>query len=196
VTGGVEAHPVTREGLAYIAANLRPRDRREIFALRWNDDEDQFVNDVFAYMGDLWRMWSLDGEPVAINGVVPVRPGVVICGAFGTSKWRKTIKHMTRWSLDYVIPVLKLSNFHRGEAYVLAANTDSRKWIELLGGEIEAVLRGYGKGHEDFLLYVWDLTQERIENVHRRRLSAKQQRPATATGADRGPAGPTNPRTQ
>jgi hypothetical protein len=161
----VQATPVTAEGLAYIVRNLRPRDRREIFALRWDDDEAQFVAHVYASAGELWRMWSIDSEPVAVNGVVPVRPGVVIAGAFGTSRWRSVVKPMTRWSLDYVIPILRQAGYHRGEAYVLAENTDSRRWIELLGGEIEAVLKGFGRQREDFLLYAWDLTQERNERV-------------------------------
>lgn len=161
----VEAHPVTPEALRYIARNLRPRDRREIFALRWHDDEEAFVAEVCNVAGDLWRLWSLDGEPVAVNGVVPVRPGVVIAGAFGTNRWRSVVKSMTRWSLEYVIPILRQANYHRGEAYVLAENTDSRRWIELLGGEVEAVLKGFGRGREDFLLYAWDLTRERKANV-------------------------------
>lgn len=159
----VEATPVRPDGLRYIVRNLRSRDRDEIFALRWTDDEDQFVAEVCATAGDLWRMWSVDGEPVAVNGVVPVRPGVVIAGAFGTNKWRSVVRPMTRWSLDYVIPLLHRAGYHRGEAYVLARNTDSRRWIELLGGEVQAVLTGFGRGREDFLLYAWDLTRERSE---------------------------------
>lgn len=163
---------VTPEALRWIAHNLRPRDRAEIFAMRWNDDEEAFVAEVCSVAGDLWRLWSLDGEPVAVNGVVPVRPGVVIAGAFGTNKWRSIVKPMTRWSLDYVIPLLRQAGYHRGEAYVLARNTDSRRWIELLGGELEAVLKGYGRGREDFLLYTWDLTREKAQNdVLRKRRS-------------------------
>jgi hypothetical protein len=161
---------VTRPALTHIVRNMRPRDRAEIFALRWDNDEEALIDGLVAVAGDLWRVWTLDGEPVAVNGVVPVRPGVVVAGAFGTPKWRSAIRPMTRWSLDFVIPALKTSNYHRGEAYVLAANTDSRRWIELLlGGEIEAVLKGYGRSHEDFLLYAWDLTQEKeTQHVFRR----------------------------
>jgi hypothetical protein len=141
--------------------------------LRWNDDEEQLVQEISAAAGELWRMWSLEGEPVAVNGVVPVRPGVVIAGAFGTPRWRSIIKPMTRWSLDYVIPLLRRANYHRGEAYVLSENTDSRRWIELLGGEVEAVLKGFGRQREDFLLYAWDLTREK----ERDRVFLRRKRP-------------------
>ena len=175
-------HAVERGGLSYIVHHMRSRDRREIFALRWNDDEDQLVDDLLRITGDLWKMWSVDGEPVAVNGVVPVRPGVVVAGAFGTAKWRMTLKDMTRWSQGFVIPALRTSSFHRGEAYVLAANTDSRRWIELLGGEVECLLKGYGRQREDFLLYAWDLTQERSSHVHRRR-RCPIKRPKNGDGA-------------
>jgi RimJ/RimL family protein N-acetyltransferase len=160
---GVGMHEVSREGITHIVRNLRERDRREIFALRWNDDEDALIEDINRAAGAMWKVWSWDSEPVSINGVLPVRPGVVICGAFGTDQWRKTLRPMTHWSRDFVIPALQASGYHRGEAHVLAANTDSRRWIEMLGGKVEALLQGYGRNREDFLLYAWDLTKNRSE---------------------------------
>jgi hypothetical protein len=194
VTSQVGAHAVSRDALAYIVRHLRSRDRREIFALRWNDNEDQFVDQVVSFAGDLWRLWSLDDEPVAVNGVIPVRPGVVIAGAFGTHKWRSTLRPMTRWSLDFVIPTLRNAGYHRGEAYVLAANTDSRRWVEMLGGEVECLLKGYGREREDYLLYAWDLTRERSDQNVLRRRRQRVQRPSDgdrkrAMGGTRGPTG-------
>ena len=160
MTSRLGQHEITREQLTHIVRNLRPRDRREIFALRWTDDEDELINDLCRNMGAMWRVWSWDQEPVAVNGVIPVRPGVVIAGAFGTDRWRFTLRAMTQWSLNYVIPALKHSNYHRGEAYVLASNTDSRRWLEFLGARPESLLKAFGREREDFLLYVWDLTSE------------------------------------
>ena len=119
MTNRVHMHEVSREGIAHIVANLRERDRREIFALRWTDSEAQLVADVATLAGPMWKIWSWDNEPVAINGVVPLRPGVVQANAFGTDKWRYTLREMTRWSREWVIPQLQLANYHRGEAYVL-----------------------------------------------------------------------------
>lgn len=165
----VNMQTVSPEGLAHIMCRLRPRDRREIFALRWDDDDDRVISELCQIAGDLWKMWTLDGEPVAVSGVAPMRPGVVIAGSFGTDKWRHVTKPMIRWSRDFVIPCLKNSGYHRAEAYVMASNTDSRRWIELLGGEVEALLKGYGREREDFLLYARDLTREGDEHVLRRR---------------------------
>jgi hypothetical protein len=183
----VESHPVTPAALTHIVRNLRLRDRQEIFALRWDDDEDKFAFEVCAIAGDLWKLWTFDGEPVAVNGVVPIRPGVVIAGAFGTSKWPRIVRPMTRWSMEFVIPCLKNSGYHRGEAYALVDNTDSRRWIELLGGEIEALLKGYGRHRENFLLYAWDLTQEGGSHVLRRRRQRQHGTAAPAVRVERRP---------
>lgn len=156
---------VEREPLAYIVRHLRPRDRQEIFALRWDNDEDRFVEEILACAGDLWKLWYFDDEPVAATGMVPVRPGVVIGGAFGTDKWRKAVRPITRWARGFIIPSLQNANYHRIEAYVLAENTDSRRWIERFGGEVEALLKSFGRSREDFLLYVLDLTQGRTDDV-------------------------------
>jgi hypothetical protein len=160
MSGAVAMHHVTRPALAYIVQNMRARDRAEIFALRWDDDENALVDSLMNVAGELWRIWTLDDEPVTVTGVVPVRPGVAIIAAFGTDKWRQVLRPMIRWAESFIIPVLKGANYHRLEAYMLAAH-DARQLIEHFGSEIEAVLRGYGRSREDFLLYVLDLTQDR-----------------------------------
>jgi RimJ/RimL family protein N-acetyltransferase len=164
----------TQEGLAHIVANLRERDRREIYALRWDDEPDHLIADLVAYSGPLWRQWDWDGEPIAIVGATPRRPGVAMVGAFGTELWPKAIRAMTAYVLRDLIPTLVGADYHRAEAYAMAANIDSRRWIEALGGQREAWLHAYGKGREDFILYTW-----RREDVHgrrgrRRRAAAEQ----------------------
>src|SRR5262249_48214134 len=103
----VSAELSPREDIAHIVQNLRARDRAEIFGLRWDDDEEALIDSVFAVAGPMWRVWSYQGEPVAMNGIVPQRPGVVTAGAFGTDKFNRVIRPMIRWSRDWVIPRLK-----------------------------------------------------------------------------------------
>lgn len=159
----------TREGIAHIVNHMRERDRQEIMALRWDSDLTQFANDVCCYAGATWRMWERNGVPVAIAGVTPVRPGVVQAGAFGTPDWKYAARHIIGWGRNWMIPRLIAANFHRAEAYALASNTDSRRFIEALGGEIETPLHHYGREREDFILYLW-----RLDDVHRWRRRGQQ----------------------
>lgn len=160
--------PVVRElmpceaHIRYIVNNLRERDRVEIMALRWDDNLDNLAQEITAVAGAMWRVFTVDDEPAAVAGLTPLRPGVIAGGAFGTSKWRYTVKAIMRWGRDWATPRILAAGYHRGEVYALASNTDSRKFIEAMGGEIEAVLRGYGRNKEDFLLYAW-----RFDDVHR-----------------------------
>lgn len=150
---------IRRGDVAHIVRNLRERDRREIFGLRWDDDEDALISEIFLVAGPMWRVWSYRGEPVAMNGVVPLRPGVVSAGAFGTVKWSYVARPMIRWSREWVIPRLHSAGYHRGEACALAANVDGRRFIELLGGRLEAYLWKYGRNREDYVLYHWRLDE-------------------------------------
>jgi RimJ/RimL family protein N-acetyltransferase len=164
----------TQEGLAHIIANLRERDRREIYALRWDDEPEQLVADLVAYSGPLWRQWDWNGEPISIVGATPRRPGVAMVGAFGTELWPKAIRAMTAHVLRWLIPTLVGADYHRAEAYAMAANIDSRHWIEALGGKREAWLTGYGKGREDFILYTWSRDDVHEQRPRRRRAAAEQ----------------------
>jgi hypothetical protein len=47
------------------------------------------------------------------------------------------------------------TGFHRVEAVSLAGRDDVARFMELIGAEAEAVLRGYGTAGEDFISYRW-----------------------------------------
>jgi len=147
-------HRVTEDAVSHIVRNMRQRDREEIFAVRWDDNEDELIADVMLSGGALWRIWSWKDEPVALCGATPVRPGVVIAAAFGTDRWRYTIRPMTAWVQRWVIPALQNAGYHRAEAYVSATNLQSRRWLDVLGAHKEAYLHQYGRNLEDYILYV------------------------------------------
>jgi len=153
--------PVVREispceaAIHHIVMNLRDCDRAEIMALRWDDDLEGLSAEVAGFAGPMWRIWTVDDEPASIMGITPIRPGVVMGGAFGTPLWRFTAPRMLRWGWRWAIPRLRAAGVHRGESYALACNTENRAFIEAAGGEVEALLEGYGRNGEDFLLYRW-----------------------------------------
>lgn len=155
ITGSAEKHKVTRAAAEFIIENLRPRDREEIFALRWDNDERAFTEDVMRFAGDMTWAWWRDGVPIALQGAWPMRPGVWSCWAFGTEQWPRVVLSMTKHSRRFIIPALLRARFHRAEAVALAAHTDSRRWIEALGAREEGIRRGFGRHGEDFVCYVW-----------------------------------------
>jgi RimJ/RimL family protein N-acetyltransferase len=163
----VRAVPVDEEKLRWVIENLRPRDRAEIYALRWDEDGDSFAQDFFPLMGAMCRIWEHDGVPVSVQGVLCARPGVWEVFAFGTPSWPRVILSMTRYATRTIMPALLRVGFHRAECRALVAHEDSRRWIEFLGAREEGVLKGLGRGGEDFVGYVWgrDDVQRRIKGA-------------------------------
>jgi hypothetical protein len=180
--------PVTREHASYVVRNLRDRDRREIFALRWDDDEDSFVRDIVGVAGVLWNAWLFDNEPVALNGCTPIRPGVVNAGAFGTDKWRYAVRGISRETFR-VIPLLQHAGYHRGETYAMAANAEGRRWIEMMGARKEAYLHKFGRNREDFILYTWRLDEDvfQLKNQLRDAIPVLPDQQRAAGGGGTGP---------
>jgi hypothetical protein len=147
--------PIERADVEYIVTRLRQRDRDEIFALRWDDDEAKLVSEVMLWAGAMTWVWRWDGVPVSLQGTWAVRPGVWSCWAFGTDEWPHVVLAMTKHSRRFIIPALLRARFHRAEALALATHRDSRRWIEALGAREEGVRRGIGRHGEDFISYVW-----------------------------------------
>ena len=137
----------------HIVRHLRQRDRAELFALRWDDDEDSLAMNIYAIAGPMWRLWRYRDEPVAMSGVCPQRPGVVSVAALGTDRFSRVVRPIVRWGRDWVIPRLATGGIHRVEGYALASNIDGHRLMTLFGMSREAWLYAYGRDREDFVIY-------------------------------------------
>lgn len=146
---------VTRESLAFIVTHLRPRDREEIFALRWDDNEETFIDEMMALCGAMTWIWERDGVPVSVQGAVCSRPHVWEVFAFGTACWPRVVLDMTRHVKRFMIPALLRVGAHRVECRALLSHTDSRKWLTALGAKEAAILQRFGRNAETYVSYVW-----------------------------------------
>jgi RimJ/RimL family protein N-acetyltransferase len=152
---GITRSPITHEGLTYITRHLRSRDREEIFALRWDDNETTFVNWMLSFTGRMCWMFSVEGTPVSVLGVFPARPRVWEAFAFGTDAWSQVILSMTKQARRYIVPGLMRAGVHRCECRALATHTDSRRWLLSIGFYEEATLKQLGRDGQDYVSYVF-----------------------------------------
>ena len=159
----VRGVPVSRDKLRHVITHMRERDHKEIYALRFDDDPEKFLEHQIQRMGKMCRIWERDFVPVSVQGVMCERPGVWSMFAYGTDDWRRVVLPMTRWAWRFVIPAM-CQVAQRVECLALRENVDSRRWIESFGARQECVLREYGKNREDFVLYAW-----KPDYVHQRR---------------------------
>lgn len=143
--------------LQHIIVRMRPLDHREVYALRWYDDEDvdSLANEMLRLAPFCWVVTATDGEPVYAFGVRDLWPGVCTLGGFGTQRWRDALWPVTRFTRRLLKMTLGDGYVHRIECVALAEKIDSHKWLEWLGAERECVLRAFGRGREDYIRFVW-----------------------------------------
>lgn len=162
--------PPVLEHLAYIAANLRARDRDEIFAVRHTEDPEALALDTFNTGAFQWIAYR-DQEPVAAIGAVPLWPRVWNLWAYGTDRWPEVVLKLTRHARSFMLPALYNAGAIRAQCYALEAHQDARKWLELLGGVQEHTLTNFGKNGETFVLYSWGRDRTRsLRHVPHERL--------------------------
>lgn len=140
----------------HVAANMRQKDREEIYATRWTDSPIDLAEDVMQAPGPKWTAWA-DALPIAVCGAAVMWPNVWSVYAFGTDDFRRVALHLTEHIRKVMIPGLVIVGAHRAECRALLTHTEAHRWLELLGARREADLPGYGRNGEDFALYGWTM---------------------------------------
>lgn len=143
-----------REDVLFVALNMRPRDREEIFATQWTDDPEEITDAVMRSGAFRWGVY-IDGMPVAMIGATPRWPRVWTAWAFGTRDWRHAALTITRHVLRFMKPALIGAGALRIDAYALATHNDANKWLKALGSDPGMPLANWGKNGETFVQYSW-----------------------------------------
>jgi len=154
----VELEKINFADVLYVAQNMRERDREEINLCRWDDDdferlaEDCMSNTVFGWLA------KAGGEPVAVLGAVPARPGVWGAYLFATDRWPEVSSTMSKVARRQFLPVLRTAGAHRVECHSMEGYDTIHKWIEWCGLRREAEVPGFGKDGRKFIRFakVWN----------------------------------------
>ena len=145
--------PLTFEDVLYVAERMRPWDKKEIYATRWNEDPAELARQCCA-TGDFGWVAGIE-RPIAAVGAVPVHPNVWSVWCFATDEFPRIALSLTRYVKKAMIPALVESGAHRAACASIEGHTDAQKWLELLGARRECTHRALGKNGEDFHVYVW-----------------------------------------
>lgn len=149
--------------LEFICTNLRPADRDEVFATRWDDDPFALARDTYAAGEFQWVVWR-DGLPVASIGATPLWPGAWQVWAYGTESWDTVALALTKHARRFMMPAISNTDAHRVQCFAQADHTTSRRWLERLGATAECVLDNYGRHGQTFVLYSWHRARTRDTN--------------------------------
>lgn len=140
--------------VCYITERMREWDRREIFALLWNDDPKAFADAVCKLGSFAWV--AGDTEPIAVVGARAVWPGVWMPFMFATEAFPRISIGLTRFVRNNMIPALRETGAHRAHCYSLVGHDQAHRWLRLLGAQPEgAPVKGFGRNKEDFQVFVW-----------------------------------------
>lgn len=149
--------PLSRGPLLHVAENMREWDRREIFATRGDDDVGALVDGAMACGPVSWLAGHrLYREPIAAFGCAPLWPGVWSMWFFATNNLRTIGLSTTRLIVRDIIPMLWREGAHRLECRSMEGHVEAQDWLATLGAKREGTLKAYGKGREDFHVYVWE----------------------------------------
>jgi hypothetical protein len=142
-------------------SNLREADKRELLAAGANLE----LLPVHIMIGSAFCFCAIDSLsiPHAIWGLMSARKGVGNAFAFGTKHWGKALPAIVRNVKRFALPLVLQNDYHRIECVALAHRKDVERFLKLLGGSREALMRQWGVGGEDFVLYRWLADEHRAQ---------------------------------
>lgn len=142
----------------WAAHRMRDCDLREHLAQSFGDTRKDISDYYQAAFPTLQHgLWVIGhrGEPVAVGGGMLLWPNVASMWFFATDKWPQVAIYTTKFIMRVILPSFREAGVHRMEARSIEGHETAHRWLDRMGAKREAVLRQYGKGREDFHVYVW-----------------------------------------
>ena len=140
----------------HVIEHMREWDRREIFATKFFDrEEEQLLEAVMAAGPVSWVAYS-ELEPVAVFGCAPMWPGVWSMWFFATDSLHKIGLGVTKLIIRYIVPMLWEGGAHRLQCHSMEGHVEAQRWLETIGASRETTLRAFGRDGQDFHVYVWE----------------------------------------
>lgn len=150
----IAIRPATLRELSWVAAFMRPADRREVFALSPDDNPLALAARIDAMPGEAHAA-LLDDAPVAVFGAAPNGPGVVEVWMFATPAWPGVAAAVTRYILRRMLPGLAAAGIRRAQCLSIEGHVEAHRWLERLGAVREGIHPGRGRDGETFITYAW-----------------------------------------
>ena len=141
--------------LEFIALNMRPADKAEIYGILPHDNPFLLARQTADLCrGGAFGVVARRERPVAVMGFAERLPGVFDAFAYGTNEFRRVSMCLTRFALGHMKPALLDAGAHRLQADSRFDHTDAHRWLRLLGFRQESVMKSYGKNGADYIRFV------------------------------------------
>ncbi|MBS7703184.1 hypothetical protein [Chelatococcus asaccharovorans] len=150
--------PATVADIEHICRNLRPIDRHEVMAVRFNDDPDALVDDILMLgprkLG-LFALADAGREPVALVGAHLMTPTTAAASMIATARWNAIARPAHRWVRRVFMPAVLAPHVARAECRVWDGNTVARRWLRRLGFAEEGRAPALGRHGEAYVQCAW-----------------------------------------
>lgn len=139
------------EHVLHVCRHMATEQVKEAHALSWWDEYDPVLLAI-----ETWNTAAFghtlvhEGLPHTVCGYSFIRPGVARSFCFGKDGFFPIA--MTRHAKKVMGALL--GQAHRLETLSIASHKAAHRWFRLIGLEQESVLKSYGRGGEDFLMFV------------------------------------------
>lgn len=134
-----------------ITRRMREADYKELSATCGYPSVDSYADAAMIYPGP--KFAALAGnKPVGVGGISEFYPNVGSLWMWATDDFSLVAKSATKQAKKTINQFFE-SGGHRLQCYAMCTHTNAHRWLELLGLELEHVVKGMGKGREDFYLY-------------------------------------------
>lgn len=145
------------EDVRHVAANMRAKDVDEFLALTHASDRAALAGSLLDRYGGHPSAIVVRDEhgPVCIGGGIEHRPNVITLLLFATDRFPAIVLPLTRFVTRELFYRWRVAGVHRIEAVSMEGHDEAHRWIEILGLEREAELRGYGRNGETFIQFAW-----------------------------------------
>lgn len=155
--------PATWRDICRVARAMKPDHARSACAVAGSDDPLEAIQRLALayYVGvTIWSDSKDDGEygePIVACGAVLNHPGVASTFMYATDRWPDVVIETTRFLRTTLRGILQKAGIRRVQTLAMAGDPTTDRWKRLLGLEYEATFHGYGKGGQDFDLFVCHL---------------------------------------
>jgi hypothetical protein len=146
------------EDVLHICRNLRPEDRLEQFAARFDDDPDALAADLIRWRQVAIKQLALcteAGEPAILVGAYLETPTVARFHMASTPALVAIGREGHRFGKRRFIPAVLAPNVAMAEARIMATHFYARRWVATCGFIELAGPHPYGKHGEAFVLVAW-----------------------------------------
>lgn len=156
----VEIRVGTVRDVSFVAANMRPGDRRELMCQLPGDVRMGDLAAQWVMTSDCWTVW-VDGKVVAAFGLRPMNVAAMEVWAFGTKHMWRGVPALTAYMLLEVAPTLLELGYRTVEARSIEGHTEAHNWMRAIGAKPWGEPFEYGREGELFTLYRWTVPEYR-----------------------------------